>query len=181
METIENILAVIGLVSLCFTVIRVIWVFFGSGIEWIDNVEIVETPYDPDAEYLDLGTGIYPTYYKDEEKELSPFVTATTITPQSAIIKKLKIKRIVESSINCSRLKYKTIKIIKNISPQFPLCVVVERGEAIAKYVIEWRIEYGAKATYYFYMNMRDGNNNRKGIEYSFGFFSKIRKLLDLK
>ena len=46
--------------------------------------------------------------------------------------------------------------------------------------ILEWHIDYGEKASYYFYENMRDGNNNRIGIEYSFGF-SKIRKLLDLK
>ncbi len=179
METIENILAVIGLVSLAFTVIRVVWIFFGSGIEWIDNVNITEFSYDENNEDVDVGGGVYPQYFKSDN--LSEYATATMILPQSIIIRNLKIKRIDESSIQSGKLKYRTVKTVKNVTPQYPLCVVCERREAIAEYCIEWRIDYGGKASYYFYDNLRDGNNNRKGIEYTFGFFSKIRKLLELK
>lgn len=179
METIENILAVIGLVSLAFTVIRVAWVFFGSGIEWIDNVKITEIPYDENAEDIDVGGGVYPQYFKAEN--LSEYATATMIIPQSIIIRNLKIKRVDDSSICSEKLKYRTVETLKNVTPQYPLCLICERREAIAEYCVEWRIDYGGKATYYFYDNLRDGNNNRNGIEYTFGFFSKLRKLLDLK
>ena len=103
------------------------------------------------------------------------------IAPPSTIIRNLKIKRIEDASIESGELKYRTVKTVKTVTPQFPLCIVCERREAIPKYYIEWRIDYGGKASYYFYDNMRDGNNNRKGIEYTFGFISKVRKLLDLK
>ncbi len=181
MEVIEDILAVIGLASLILTVVRVIWVFFDSGTEWIDNVTITEKPYKEEDEYLESGTGIYPTYFKDGGEEVSEFATATTFSPQSTIIRNLKIKKVTKESIEDGDLKYRTVKTIKTVTPQFPLCMVVERGEAIAPYMIEWRIDYGGKATYYFYENMRDGNNDRKGIEYTFSLISKIRKLLDLK
>ncbi len=179
MVKIENILAIIGLISLILSVVRVIWVFFNSGTEWIDNINITETPYNDGDEYIEDGIGIYPTYFKDDEK-LTEFQTATMITPQSTIIRNLKIKQIVEASIETGKLKYKTVKTVKTVTPQFPLCIICERRETIPKYYIEWRIDYGGKATYYFHDNLRDGNNDRKGIEYTFGFFSKIRKLLDL-
>lgn len=181
METIEKILAVIGLISLVLTVIRVFWIFFGSGTEWIDNVTITEKPYNENDEFTDAEPGIYPTYFKEDAGQVTEYATATTIAPQSTIIRNLKIKRVVDASIPTDKLKYRTVKTIKTITPQFPLCIVCERREAIAKYYIEWRIDYGGKAFYYFHENMRDGNNNRIGIEYTFGFFSKIRKLLDLK
>ena len=181
MDVIEDFLAVIGLISLVLTVVRVIWVFFGAGTEWIDNVNITERPYNEDDEDLDSGSGIYPTYFKNDRDEPSEFLTATMFTPQSTIIRNLKIKRIDDASIETGKLKYRTVKTVKTITPQFPLCVVCARGEAIAKYCIEWRIDYGEKASYYFYDNMRNGNNDRMGIEYRAGFLSKIRKLLDLK
>lgn len=181
MDVIEDFLAVIGLISLVLTVVRVIWVFFGAGTEWIDNVNITERPYSEGDEDLDIGTGIYPTYFKDDADDPSESRTATMFTPQSTIIRNLKIKRIVDASIETGKLKYRTVKTVKTITPQFPLCVVCARGEAIAKYCIEWRIDYGEKASYYFYDNMRDGCNDRVGIEYRAGFLSKIRKLLDLK
>lgn len=181
METIENILAIIGLISLVLTIIRVIWVFFGTGTEWIDNVNITEKPYNENDEYLGDGTGVYPTYFKDDGDGLSEYATATLIAPQSTIIRNLKIKQIVDESFEKGKLKYKTVKTIKMVTPQFPLCIVCERRETIPKFYIEWRIDYGGKAKYYFYENLRDGNNDRKGLEYTFGFFSKIRKLLDLK
>lgn len=180
METIENILAIIGLVSLILTVIRVIWVFFGSGTEWIDNINVTERPYDPKDEECEDGTGIYPTYFKDDADRLS-YATATFITPQSTIIRKLKIKQVNDKSLEKGKFKYKTVKTIKVVTPQRPLCVICERAETIPKYCIQWRVDYGGKATYYFSENLRDGNNDCKGIEYYFGFFSKIRKLLDLK
>lgn len=181
MEAIENILAIIGLISLALTIVRVIWVFFDSGTEWIDNVNITEKPYNEDDEYLEDGNGIYPTYFKDDADGLSEYATATLISPQSTIIRKLKIKQIVDESIEKEKLKYKTVKTIKTVTPQYPLCIVCERRETIPKFYIEWRIDFGGKAKYYFHENLRDGNNDRKGIEYTFGFFSKIRKLLDLK
>lgn len=181
METIENILAIIGLISLVLTVIRIFWVFFDSGTEWIDNICIIEKPYKEGDEHLEDGSGIYPIYFKDDANGLSEYATATMISPQSTIIRNLKIKQIVDESIEKGKLKYKTIKTIKTITPQYPLCIVCERREAIPKHYIEWRIDYGGKATYYFYENLRNGNNDRRGIEYTFGFFSKIRKLLDLK
>lgn len=179
-DVIEDILAVIGLVSLILTLVRIIWAFFDSGTEWVDNVTITEKPYVEEEEYLESGTGIYPTYFKGE-KNVSEFATATTFSPQSTIIRNLKIKKVTPESIEEGDLKYRTVKIIKTVTPQNPLCMVLERGEAIAPYMLEWRIDYGAKATYYFYENMRDGYNDRKGIEYTFNLISKIRKLLDLK
>ncbi len=178
-EIIEAVLAVIGIASLILTFIRVIWSFCSSGLEWIDNITITEEPYTDDD--TDKGMGIYPTVYKCTEDRNSKYLTSTMICPQSTIIRNLKIKKFAEKSITKRKLKYRTVKKVKNVTPQFPLCIVAERGEAIAPYMVEWRIDYGGKAQYFFYENMRDGNNNRIGIEYTFSFFSKLRKLLDLK
>lgn len=181
MDLIEDILAVIGIISLILTVIRVFWVFFSSGIEWIDNVIITEEKYDDSCDYSENGTGVYPTVFNGFDEADKEFVTATLIKPESTIIKNLKIKKVQENSIMKDKLKYKTVEKIKMVSPQYPLYVITTRTEAISFYIVEWKIDFGAKASYYFYDNLRDGNNNKKGIEYSFNIISKIRKLLDLK
>ena len=181
MQTVEDILAVVGFLSLLLTVVRVVWIMLSSGVEWIDNVEITECNYHPEDPEEELITGIYPQYYQQPDLNEHSCISHTLILPQQTVIRNLKIKRVVIESIAKGKEKYKTVEIIKTVTPQYPLCMIVERGEAIAPYLIEWHIDYGAKATYYFHDNMRDGNNNRKGIEYTFGLLSKLRKLMDLK
>lgn len=59
--------------------------------------------------------------------------------------------------------------------------LVIERGEAIPPYMLEWKIEYGATAQYYFGENGRNGVNSASGFQYHIGLGAKIRKILDLR
>lgn len=175
---INNILAVIGLLSLITTVIRVIWTFSG-GSEWIANVEIKEYPFDLDLDGVD---GRYPQYYPDHPSRITTeYVTQNMFIPENTIIRKVVLKKLDERSICKKKLKYKKVHTFKIVTPQSPVCIIIDRGEAIAPYVLEWKTEYGGKTRYYFYEDLRDGNNNRSGFEYEYGFFAKLRKVLDLR
>lgn len=177
---INNILAVIGLLSLITTVIRIIWTFSG-GSEWIANVEIKEYPLDLELEGIG---GRYPQYYPcypDEIRTAMQYATQNMFIPENTIIRKLVLKKLDEKSIAKKKLKYRKVYTFKMVTPQNPVCIVIERGDAIAPYLLEWKTEYGGKTKYYFYEELRNGNNNRSGFEYEYGFFAKIRKILDLR
>lgn len=181
---INNILAVIGLLSLITTVIRIIWTFSG-GSEWIANVEIKEYPLDLELEGVD---GRYPQYYPCYPDEIMIAMqyamqnaTQNMFIPENTIIRKLVLKKLDEKSIAKKKLKYRKVHTFKMVTPQNPVCIVIERGDAIAPYLLEWKTEYGGKTKYYFYEELRNGNNNRSGFEYEYGFFAKIRKILDLR
>lgn len=177
---INNILAVIGLLSLITTVIRIIWTFSG-GSEWIANVEIKEYPLNFELEGVE---GRYPQYYPcypDEIRISTQYATQNMFIPENTIIRKLVLKKLDEKSICKKKLKYRKVHTFKMVTPQNPVCIVIERGDAIAPYLLEWKTEYGGKTKYYFYEELRDGNNNRSGFEYEYGFFAKIRKILDLR
>lgn len=178
MDTINDILAVIGLLSLLITTIRFIWVMF-SGSEWIDNILIRECPLSDDLEEKNHW---FCQYYPNSAFDsVGEFATKNYFVPQNTIIKKVILKRVVDESISDGKLKYKKVHVFYSISPNEPICLIVERREAIAQYMIEWRTEYGGKAQYYFYSNLRDGNNNATGFKYKFGIVSKLRKIINLK
>ena len=172
MDTINNILSVIGLVSLVITVVRIIRMIFSPKDEWMDNIEIKEI--DGDNQELDFDNMMMDVF-RDEDNEYS---SVNLIIPQGCIIRNLKVKRIVDKSIAQGKEIYKTVKIIPLIYPDMPFCMVVPRQEAIAKYMIEWKMEYGKKAQYYFYDNLRDGDNQKHGIKYTSGIVCKVRQLL---
>lgn len=183
MEIIESGLTVIGAISLVIGIVRFIWMFCSSGSEWIDNIEIKVVDWDTNIDYEDYfvskGNSVYPNVINlanDEPNE----ITVNYFIPSNMIIKRLKIKKIVDESIDSKRLRYKVIKTVCEITPQSPLCLIVERREAIPQYIIEWKTLYGGKASYCFYSNMRDGTYNKHGVQYTYGFWSRIRKYFGL-
>ena len=38
-DTLNNLLAAIGMISIVITIIRIVWIFLG-GEEWVDNIKI---------------------------------------------------------------------------------------------------------------------------------------------
>ena len=183
METIETILSIIGAVSLVLGVIRFIWVFFSSGTEWIDNLSIKVEPWEEgfDAEeyFAFNGKDIYPSVYADMEN-VTGELTVNYFIPQNTIIRKLKIKRISTEDFVAGRGKYKTVQIIREVTPEVPLCMVVDRPGLFARYMIEWKTQYGGKARYYLHSNLRSSAYNKSGIQYSFGVWARIRKYFGL-
>lgn len=183
MEWVETALTVIGAISLVIGVIRFIWVFCLSGTEWIDNIEIKVEDWIEGRDYEEYfafsGSSIYPIIYSDYA-DCGCEVTVNFIIPENTIIRNLKIKKLVDESIDSKKLKYKKTKIIPEITPNSPLCMIVERREAIAQYMVEWKTLYGGKASYYFYSNMRNGTYNKSGIKYTYSFWSRLRKYFGL-
>lgn len=177
-EYINNFLSVIGLLSIIITIIRIIWTF-SSGSEWIDNIRIEEFPLDKDFED---EKGVYPQYYPEHPSLVTnEFAQQNLFLPQNTIIRNLVLKEVDETSINGDKLKYRKIAAFQEITPHSPLCLVIERREAIPRFMIQWKTVYGGKAQYYFCDNLRNGDNSLCGIQYEFGFWAKVRKILDLK
>ena len=48
-DTLNNLLAAIGMISIVITIIRIVWIFLG-GEEWVDNIKIEELPLTEDLE-----------------------------------------------------------------------------------------------------------------------------------
>lgn len=184
LTTIENVLTVIGAISLLIGVVRLIWCFFASSVEWIENVDIKVYDYDPEQSYEEnfafSNQAIYPIIYKDLNEVCPAEPTVNYFVPKGVIIKKIVIKKLDENTVESGKEKYKKIKTIKQITPLTPLCMIVDRREAIPEYLIEWKTLYGGKTQYYFHSNMRDARYNKTGIKYSFGFWAKIRKFIGL-
>lgn len=179
-EDVNNFLAIIGLLSLLITVVRIIWTFL-QGSEWIDNIRIEEYPLDKD---FDTEKGVYPEFYPKHPSAMdNEFATQNLFIPQSTIIRNAIIKKVdfYENRKGETDYKYKKVFTVKEISPHTPLCLVIERTEAIPQYMIEWKTEYGGKGEYYFGDNLRNGDNSLTGFRYHFGFIARIRKILNLK
>lgn len=176
-EMINNFLAITGLISIFIAVIRFIWIFKEDTI-WIDDVKIIEYDINQQISIQNESYIQYYPYYPDECT--AEFATQNIIMPQNVIIKKAVLKKVFFHESEGADYEYKTIKIFDEISPYTPLCLVIERTNAIPTYMIEWSTEYGAKVQYYFRDN-NDGANNMSIFEYRYTFWSKVRKFLDLK
>ncbi len=183
MQKLEFFLSVIGAVSIVVSIVRFIWLFFSYGTEWIDNISILVEDYDEDVDYDEYFSfeckSIYPTIFKDTNCAPN-YPTVNFFIPQNTIIRKVKIKKVSDESIADGSMKYKTVKVVESITPDNPLCMIVGRGECIARYKICWTTLYGGKAEYYFYENLRNGTYNKSGIQYSYSFVSRIRKFFGL-
>lgn len=184
LTTIENVLTVLGAISLLIGVIRLIWCFFASSVEWIENIDFKVYDYDPEQSYEEnfafSNQAIYPIVYRDLSENCPAEPTVNYFVPKGAIIKKMVIKKLDESTIESGKQRYKKVKTIKQITPLTPLCMIVDRREVIPEYLLEWKTLYGGKTQYYFYSNMRDTRYDKTGIKYSFGFWAKIRKFIGL-
>ena len=185
LEVLETGLTVVGAISIIIGIIRFIWAFFSNSSIWLDDVKIHVESFDADTDYEEYftnnNTAIYPEVYKNYEDYEGEEITVNFFIPNNTVIRDLKIKKTEYENILTGREKYKTVKRIKQITPEQPLCVIVPRCEAIPQFILEWKTKYGGKTTYYFYSNNRDGTYNKPGFAYSFGIFAKLRKFFDLE
>ena len=178
-DNLQNFLAIIGIVSIAVTILRIFWTLFCSS-EWIDNVKIEE--YDMNI-YPEGENHWFPEYYPyfQDDNAVENHATKNFFIPENTIINKVKLKKLIDLNFENGKEKYETIHTFKSISPDKPICLIIERAETIPQYLIEWRTQYGGRARYYFCENLRDENNNERGFEYKYGPVSKVRKILDLK
>lgn len=185
LDALETGLTVVGVISLIIGIIRFIWAFFSHGSMWLDDVTIQVESFDADTDYEEYftrdNTAIYPEVYRNYENCEGEEITVNFFIPNNTVIRDLKIKQVDYEKIVAGKEKYKTVKRIKQITPEQPLCVIVPRGEAIPRFVLEWKTKYGGKTIYSFHSNNRDGTYNKPGFAYSFGVFAKLRKFFDLE
>ncbi len=186
METINDILSIIGAISLFFAIIRVLWVFVFSTCEWVDNVVINE--YFNDEKIVDIfdSKGLRPQFYDANNDHANlEYTTATVFKPKNVIIKNVKVKKLrvpKNGPLKSNNFKYENVYMFKETTPSTPICIIYERKEYIPYLILEWKIEYGAIARYEFILNGMDGDTSLNGgIKYEFTWRSKLRKILDLK
>ncbi len=184
-ENLEIILTVVGAIGIIVGIVRFTWAFFSSSNLWLDDVKIQVEDFDANIDYEEYYSSqkcaIYPEVYKDYEAYDGEEITVNFFIPNNTVIKNLRIKKINPKSIERAKERYKTIKVIREISPEQPLCLIIPRCEAFAQHTLEWKTKYGGKTTYYFYSNNRNGTYNKPGFSYSFGFFARIRKFFGLE
>ena len=179
-DFINNALAVVGLVSLILTGIRVIWAFCSGGSEWVDNITIQEYPPGTDFEDKEEFPGMYPQFY--EPMPHSKYACPNLVRPQNTILRNVVLKReIWPEDMDLDKTTYRKVETFSQVSPDSPLCLTLERAETQPGYVLEWKTQYGGKARYFFYENCRNGDNSLHGVQYSYGPVARIRKILDLK
>lgn len=179
-ESINNMLAVVGLISLVLGAVRTVWAFCRGGSEWADNIVIQE--FSPDTDFEDPAQfpGMCPQFYESVPRE--KFASATLVRPQNTVLYHVVLKRVlIPKNFNGKRFQYREVRTFACVSPNAPLCLILERGEVLPSYVLEWRTFYGGRARYYFWENGRNGDNSLYGVQYSYGFVARIRKILDLK
>ncbi len=183
MEYIETALTVIGAISAVWFVAKLIVAIFGSSEEWRDDVIIKTEEYNEKIDYEEQVAfsqdRIYPVVYKSDFDDALD-VSVTYIIPQGRTLYGVKIKKVTEESIEKGKEKYRLVKRIGVISPITPLCAIVERAEAIPKYSVEWKTQYGGKAIYYFDSNMRTSRHDQPGVIYHYNIVSKIRRFLNI-
>lgn len=185
LDVLETGLTVVGAISIVIGIIRFIWAFLSNSSMWLDDVKIQVESFNPDTDYEEYftrdNTAIYPNVYSNYGDYECEEITVNFFIPNNTVIRNLKIKKVDCKSIVTGKEKYKTVKHIKQITPEQPLCVIVPRCEVIPQFILEWKTKYGGKTTYYFYSNNRDGIYNKPGFAYSFGIFAKLRKFFDLE
>lgn len=175
---INIVLSIIGFFSILITIIRFVLVL-RNNYEWIDNIKIEEFPSN---HTIELGKGIRIQSYTEPNSKNNHNVTQNLITPQNNILRNVRLKkRMSNSPSKNGKYKYKTINTFAEITPYKPLCLILERSEGIPLYMLEWTSEYGCCAQYYFSDNLYDGDNTLFGFNYKFGFWAKVRKILDFK
>ena len=178
MTALQQILFWIGVISTVVGIVRALWVFFLSNIEWVNNVSITGLPDEYPTEIGSQKDSIFPQVF---ETDSSCYSQCFLIRPNNVLIKKMKLIKFDYSDHDekCTRT---TVKVFENISPFEPLVIKTELPEILPKYELIWYGDYGAVTKYTFQLNGRDSNYNRQsGFEYKFGFIQKVRKVIGLR
>lgn len=174
--TMEQILTVVGIISVVVGFIRIIW-SFTSNYEWIDDINIITLENEWEIYADSEGNVLSPTVCYLSES----FGNVIMFKPKNTIIKKMYLFSEHYDEKKKKYIKDKTIDIFRNISPNCPLCIRLDIPECFPIYAIAWKGIYGAKTKYEFSYNGRDGNYNLSGIIYHYGVIAKIRKVIGLK
>lgn len=175
---VDELLSIVGIISLVIAVIRIFWVFFSSNTEWASSISISEIKTEHIYEETKDGDCIFPEEYHTGE---SKYLTRLMFRPHDSIIRKITLSRVIYTNDNFTKRKLVRERVFQNITPQRPLIIGTEMAETFPNYVLSWKGDYGITAEYYFCMNGRDGNYQSSGMTYRISLWAKTRKILGLK
>lgn len=167
LEIIDWILRITGFCSLIIVFINL----FIKDYEYLENVEIISHPTEEELNKCK----VYQEYPNIENA-----IERTLFYPISCKVKVLKLYEVRISNRGKIK-KEKFVRKFKNIEPYRGILFNVTRGCAVTVYMLEWKIDYGYKASVTLDANGFNGNENEKTIKYTYGIISKIRKLLMIK
>lgn len=140
--------------------------------EWKDNVAIYNYDNDYDVEANEMS----PIYSKVWDEQ-SPYAGIIVFKPSNCIITKLEIILLNLETQKAERV----IETFKNVSPDTPVCLKIERAEALPQYRLRWYSDYGEYYDYNLEENRRTGINDITGVIYKNNFITTIRKLFEWK
>ena len=175
--SIDNILSIVGFFSLITVLVRVIWVLFAANTEWVSSISMRVIKNEEMLETAEDGDSIFAEEYCTE----GHYITRLMFRPHDSIIRTMVLSRVQYKNGNYVKPRLIKEKVFRDITPQHPLVIGTEMAETFPHYALTWKGDYGIKATYYFHVNNRDGNYQTSGMTYTIGFWTKIRKILELK
>lgn len=176
METINSILSIIGLMSVVLAIVRIFWMIHSTDEQYLGHVTI--SVYDNEDDMLDKED-YYPLIKTVDDQS---YTQCTLFKPIDVIVKKMTLAKIeFDDSYDIKKAKFQALEIIRDITPNKPLCIKLHRPEGVPQYALQWTSDYGAKVTYVFQSNGYNGKYNQDIVEYRMNIISKLRKLLDLK
>lgn len=167
LEVIDWILRITGLGSIIIIIINL----FIKDYEYMENVEMISHPTEEELNKCK----VYQEYPNIENA-----IEKTLFYPINCKVKVLKLYEV--KITNRGKIKKgKLVNKFKNIEPYRGILFNVTRGCAVPVDMLEWKIDYGYKASVPLDANGFNGNENERTIKYTYGIISKIRKLLMIK
>lgn len=163
----DTTLNVIAVFSIIIGIIR----YFNNRnkLTWRDNVSITEHDKDYDYERFEK----HPIYTKICIP--NKYCVMIKFKPVNCVIRKMEII-LLDSGGKPKRVLEK----YKNLTPDTPVCFLVERAELIPRYQIKWYSDFGEYCVHDLRENLRNGNNNVEGAVYRKTWLSRIRRILGL-
>ena len=166
-EKLDTTLNVIAVFSIIIGIIR----YFNNRnkLTWRDNVSITE--HDKDYDY--------------ERFEKQPIYTKICIPNEYCVMIKFKpvncvIRKMEIILLDSGGKPKRVLEKYKDLTPDTPVCFLVERAELIPRYQIKWYSDFGEYCVHDLRENLRNGNNNVEGAVYRKTWLSRIRRILGL-
>ena len=104
----------------------------------MDNITIQEYPAGTDFEDKEQFPGMSPQFY--EPMPRSKYACPNLVRPQNTVLHNVVLKRAVfPENFDGTNETYREVMTFPRVSPDVPLCLVLERSELLPEYVLEWK------------------------------------------
>lgn len=163
----DTALNVIALISIFLGILR--YINNRNKQVWRNDVSITEHDRNYDYERYEKEP-IYTKICLPTE-----YCVLIKFKPVNCIVRKMEIIR-----LNTEGKKQYVLKKFENLTPDTPVCFLVERAELIPRYRIKWYSDFGEYCVHDLSENLRNGNNTVEGAIYHQTWLSRIRKILGI-